>query len=696
MALLLLSIGYLNFSFHGYFLPSKAAYFDNKVLTLEGKVLAPKRSESFFSFILKGYPSVHVRIKDAIDIDEGDNIKISHIKVHSISEKNYPQYLKSYYRRKGVYLYGWVDGGNIKVLGYKHPFSLYIHRLRRKIKGVFTSVPIIGAFVLGKEMDISQDIRDLFARLGIVHLFAVSGLHFGLIFLFLVFLGDLFLDRRKSSIISFIILTFYLFIVGTHPSVVRAYIMISTYVFAIFFYRKYDFLQALSLALIIILLTNPLEIEDPGFLLSFSSVLAIYLFDRVVDKELLIYPFYLLLLILWIWIFNFPIVVNFFHRVPLFSILFSPFLTFLASLFVIYAFFISLVSLIHPITAIFLLSFIKPFIGYYKQIMYFIDRIPLSSYIFPHISLFLIFMWYVLIFLIFYLLKRDSWQKILFVSLFLVFFILLYNLFPHPLNVNFIYVGEGDSIFIHHPGGANILVDVGSPKGGNYVVSFLKRRGVNRIDFLFLTHPDIDHWGGVEDLLGTFDIKKVFINGQKTDDEGYNLLLLNLREKGVPVRSVSIGDKIYIGDSLIFSVLNPPHYRYFEEDNNNSIVIGLRYGNSSVILTGDLEAKGERYLIDHHLLSHYDILKVAHHGSKSSTTPSFLDVITPYCAVISVGKNRYRHPSKKVVKLILQKGVDLYRTDIDGDIECLTYGHRWKIFTKRTKKRRNYGLSEGY
>ena len=658
--------------------------------------MALKKSESFSSFILKGFPSIHVYTKGPININEGDSVKVLYIKVHPISEKNYPQYLRNYYKRMGVYLYGWVDGGNIKVLGYKYPFSLYIHRLRRRIKGVFTSVPIIGAFVLGKEMDISQDIRDLFARLGIVHLFAVSGLHFGLIFLFLVFLGGLFWDRRRSSIISFVILTFYLFIVGTHPSVVRAYIMISTYVFAIFFYRRYDFLQALSLALIIILLINPLEIEDPGFLLSFSSVLAIYLFDKVVDRELIIYPFYLLFLTLWLWIFNFPIVVNFFHRVPLFSILFSPLLTLLASLFVIYAFFISLVSLVHPITAISLLSLIKPFIGYYKQIMYFIDRIPLSSYIFPHIPFFLIFIWYALIFLILYLLKKGSWQKILFVSLSLVFLILLYNLFPHPLNMDFIYVGEGDSIFIHPPGGANILVDVGSQKGGDYVASFLKRRGVNRIDFLFLTHPDIDHWGGVEDLLDTFDIGEVFINGQKTDDEGYNLLLLNLREIGVPVRSVSVGDKIYIGDSLIFSILNPPSYRYFEKDNNNSIVIGLRYGNSSAVLTGDLEAKGERYLIDHHLLSHYDILKVAHHGSKSSTTPSFLDAITPYCAVISVGKNRYRHPSKKVVKLIPQKGVDLYRTDIDGDIECLTYGHRWKIFTKRTKKRRIYGLSEGY
>ncbi len=693
--LLFLFIGIFNFAYHDSVLPSKfVSLYEGESLNLRGRVedINLYNNESL-RFILKSFPSVLIKTKGKIDIGEGDSVSILNVRLRRIDEK-YPSYMRRYYKGKGVYFYAWIKPGDVRDVRAS-PFN-FLYKIRGKIRTLFREAPILGALVLGKEMDISEDLKRDFIQAGIIHLFAVSGLHFGVIFIFLLFMSSFFLTKRTGAILSFLILSFYFFIVGIHPSVIRAYIMISLYVCAIILYRDYDLLSALSFSALVILILNPLEIKDPGFLLSFSSVFGIYLFDKIIDKESLIKPFYIMALTIWIWMLNLPIIINFFHRVPLFSILFTPFLGVFASFFIPFSFFISFASLISSHLSLFLISIIKPILAQYRTIVHLVAHFPFSSFIFPSLPFYKIVLWYLFLAILFFLVKERRYKKAV-LSIFILFLVLFVFLFyPLPLGIHFISVGEGDAIFINYPHGVNILIDGGNLYNGKRVVNYLKKRGVNILDIVFVTHPDVDHWGGLRGVLSEFKVNRVFINGQPAKDRGYNEFLDSILARGIPLKSVRQGDKFYVGDNFSITVLSPLDKGFFEKDNNNSIVLGLKYGGFSAIFTGDLEAEGEHYLIDKKFLAHYDILKVAHHGSKSSTSPLFLDAISPSCAVISVGKNRYGHPSKKVVKLLKTYGVKVYRTDIDGDIKVLSYGRGWRVITSKGERMISYELSASY
>ncbi len=695
LLILFFLLGFLNFTYHGKYLPQKVIQYGAKTTSVKGKVLDVNKYENIQIFTLRGTIGVLVKTKMPLEISPGDIIRLKNVKFRQISQKGYSPYLINYYKRKGIYLHTWVNSSQIELLKHKNSF-LRLYRFREKAKEIFKDTPLLGALMLGREFQIPKETKDIFIRAGIIHLFAVSGLHFGIIFFFLLLIFRYWFPRRSSLVLSFVLITLYFFIVGFHPSVVRAYVMISLYVLSKLIWREYDFLSAISFSALFILIINPLELQDPGFLLSFLSVLGIYAFDKMIDKEVIIKPFYLIFLAFWLWALNFPIVVGFFHRVPLLSILFSPFLSIIATGFIIYAFFMFFTSILAPFSSPYLFTFINGFVKIYKDFVELIASFPFSSYIFPAFPWYMILLWYLFIGFVFYTLKAKKYK--LFFSSGIVFtgLVLVFLLLPSSLSISFISVGEGDAIFIHSPNSINLLIDAGNLYyGGNKVVEYLKARGVNTLDFVFITHPDVDHWGGLVKVISNFSIKKIFCNGQRTEDKAYIDLMNSIKKRKIPIDIIREGDKIYIGDNLYLNILNPQRDFYFDKDNNNSIVIGLRYGEFSALFTGDLEKDGENYLLSRKLLSHFEILKVAHHGSKSSTDTAFLKMISPVVAIISVGKNRYGHPSKKVVKLLKERGILVFRTDIDGNIRISTYGHSYTIKTDKTHIRRRYELSTG-
>ncbi len=691
MFFLFFFIGFFNLSYHRYILPQKIINtYSGREISVTGKVDDLKNyANDKLRFILKSFPSILVKVKGKLKIKEGEVVRISEVVPYSV-EKVVSPYMKEYYMRKGVYLCVNTERKNIKKIKDRGFISI----LRERIKSIFSGFPVIGALVLGKEMNVPQDVRGDFIKAGVIHLFAVSGLHFGIIFLLLLSVFSFWFSKRYAAIISIFVLSFYFFLVGFHPSVVRAYIMILLYVFSLLFYREYDLLSALSFSCLLILIFNPLELFEPGFLLSFSSVFFIYLYDKMIEKETLIRPFYALFFTIWIWSGNLPIIVNFFHRVPLLSILFTPITGFLALIFIPFGFVILFVGMFVPHLAHLLLLFVSPFLNLYKQMVHVVSSLPFSSYVFPTIPVYGIFLWYGSMAFLFCLFRRKRYKIAVSFVLLAIVCLIIFSFFPLPLELHFISVGEGDAIFIRYPYGPNILVDGGNMYNGRKVSEYLKRKGVNRIDLLFITHPDTDHWGGLKDIIPSFKINTVIINGQKTEDQGYNKFLKKISSLGIPIRVMREPDSIYISSDFSLSILNPQRDFYFEKDNDNSIVIGLRYGMFSAILTGDLEAEGEVYLVKHNLVTHYDVLKVAHHGSGSSTTPLFLDKVSPMCAVISVGKNRYGHPSRKVIKLLMKKGIKIYRTDVDKDIVISSYGKGWRILTSGKGEHINYELSK--
>ncbi|MBE7032479.1 MAG: MBL fold metallo-hydrolase [Ruminococcaceae bacterium] len=239
------------------------------------------------------------------------------------------------------------------------------------------------------------------------------------------------------------------------------------------------------------------------------------------------------------------------------------------------------------------------------------------------------------------------------------------------LTVTFIDVGQGDSALIETAGGTKLLID-----GGEYsaydeqLAPFLASRRITTIDYALASHYHTDHMGGISELLETEVVSTLII--PKYDDKNQNRerLVAKAKKNSVEISEICAGDVLDLGDpNLEISVLHPLKGGFSQEDeNNNSLVLMLKYFDEKFLFTGDLEDDAEQVLVKNYNLE-ADVLKVGHHGSSSSTSPKFLAEVDPTYAVIEAGNgNRYGHPHYEVLSALENDDVRIYRTDEDGDI----------------------------
>lgn len=250
---------------------------------------------------------------------------------------------------------------------------------------------------------------------------------------------------------------------------------------------------------------------------------------------------------------------------------------------------------------------------------------------------------------------------------------------PH-LEVHIIDVGQGDSILIQTPNTRNILVDGGTDDSEHIVKSYLKKQNIKYLDYIIATHPDSDHIGGLDSIVKNFQVKSIYMSEQSTDSLAYKNLLAACSDKNISINYLYKGDILNIEDSIDLLVLNPSFIQ--NENNLNSIVFKLNFKNKSFLFTGDAELSNENDIIASFQLEDVDFLKVAHHGSSSSTSMNFLNEITPDVAVISCGyKNQYGHPHRSTLDNLLNSDVITYRTDLSGDMVFYSDGET--IYTEK-------------
>jgi len=253
------------------------------------------------------------------------------------------------------------------------------------------------------------------------------------------------------------------------------------------------------------------------------------------------------------------------------------------------------------------------------------------------------------------------------------------------LVVNFFDVGQGDAIFIETLNRRQVLID-GGPD--NAVMEKLGKEMPffdREIDLVILTHPDADHLAGLISVAENFQIGQVLTNGSKSDSLFYQKWMELLDKKDVPIETAKAGQLIDLGGGIALKVLWPDYSqigKFSSSDGNNlSVVVQLVYQQAEVLLTGDIEKKAENFLVRQDGLES-DVLKVAHHGSKNSSSFDFIEAVSPRFSVISVGAdNRFGHPYSLVLEIL--KKTDILRTDISGDIEMKTDGIDWQIKTER-------------
>jgi len=253
------------------------------------------------------------------------------------------------------------------------------------------------------------------------------------------------------------------------------------------------------------------------------------------------------------------------------------------------------------------------------------------------------------------------------------------------VEVHFIDVGQGDSIYIKLPNNVDILIDGGNNWYGDDVVTYLKSQNVDDIEYMIATHPDADHIGGLDDVLKAFEVVNVYAPEVPHTTKTYNDFVLEVRNEGTYIKTAKAG--ITLINTALAAVIGCPSFsnlfflgpvkNYGTDLNSWSAVMKLDFGNSSFLFTGDADRISEKDMIDNGMSLKADVLKVGHHGSDSSTSQEFLKEVNPKYAVISVGKNNnYGHPAQEVLVKLEKYKVDLFRTDLQEHIIAVSDGNK--------------------
>lgn len=242
------------------------------------------------------------------------------------------------------------------------------------------------------------------------------------------------------------------------------------------------------------------------------------------------------------------------------------------------------------------------------------------------------------------------------------------------MYVHFINVGQGDSVYIKAPNGEDILIDGGNNSQGDDVVAYLKKQKVDDIEIMIATHPDADHIGGLDTVLAAFRVEQVYAPKVSHTSQTYKDFLNAVKREKLKIKTAQKG--VSLGIKGVSAVFVGPVKSYSISDINDwSAVLKLTYGKRSFLFTGDAETKAETDMIASKQNLKADVLKVGHHGAKTSTSAAFLNVVKPTYAVISVGKgNSYGHPTADVLNRLKSYKVNIFRTDLQGTIIAKTDG----------------------
>ncbi|GKU81335.1 DNA internalization-related competence protein ComEC/Rec2 [Niallia sp. NCCP-28] len=548
------------------------------------------------------------------------------------------------------------------------------------------------ALIFGDRQLMDEGIQTAFQRLGIIHLLAISGSHIIILIAIFYFLMIRFgITKEKATTIMLIILPIYAVLTGLSPSVIRA---VATSMLVLLklkakTLRSFPSIDLLSFVFLFYIFFQPKVIFDVGFILSFtvclflllSSSIFIHLSSNIMYK--LLFPTFVSEFSVV------PIILSYFYEIPTLSLLAN----------VVYIPFYSIIVLPY-LLVVFVFSFFVPFmidilllpmdvvLSYSNRLIIQVSSLPSSTVILGKPSNFMLFFYLAASIIFFYQFEKNNGPSricLLFIPFCLVLMQVMGNYYHAEGEVSFIDVGQGDSILIKLPEHQGIyLIDTGGTiefdkeewqrrnnpyeVGKDTLVPFLKSKGIATIDKLILTHGDLDHIGGSLAVISSIRVKEIVFPQTNLEPGKEEKEILQLAaQKRIPVSYVRGGQSFLSGDTR-FHILSPLTEN-IENKNDASIVIKAKIGGLNWLFTGDLEESGEQLLLSRYPNLQTDILKIGHHGSKTSTSERFLQKVDPKAAIISAGKNnRYGHPHKAVIDRLQKAHITVWRTDLNGEI----------------------------
>ena len=575
---------------------------------------------------------------------------------------------------------------------------------QRIIKAIDKSLPskkaeIMKGMLLGYKDGIEKEVRDSFSDSGLAHIMAVSGLHVGFIVAALIFLfRKLRFNKTVSNLLIFIILIIYSAAIGFTPSVVRASIMISIILAGQMLKRETDVLTSISFAAILLLLFNPYNIYSVGFQLSFSATISIVLFYNVIKNAKLIkkLPEFISKIAsvsIAAQIGVMPVIAYYFNKVSIVTVFANIIAVPIAGITIISGFIMVVIGQFSIVLSQFVGNINSLSLSLILLISKLSSNIPFAVWTVYTPSVIIIFIYYSLV--LFFLKIKPAKNIKLKPSYYIIVFALIVILFvstffmPQNMEVVFLDVGSGDSAFIRTQEGKTVLIDGGGynsyskdePNTGEMIIiPFLLEEGISKIDVMIGTHGHSDHVTGLNEVLKAYRVEKIVLPDVESR-EGLEEILNVSRQKEIPVYRVEKGDNIKLDSYTNIAILHPQDEfsSRIDDLNNNSIVANLKYKDISILFTGDIEEEAEQYLIRESIDVKCNVLKVAHHGADTSTTKTFLENAKPSVAIISVGRNKFGHPSNEIIERLKERNVIIYRTDLNGAIMLKSDGKKLKI-----------------
>mgnify|MGYP000070429927 CR=1 FL=1 len=600
---------------------------------------------------------------------------------------NYRLYLKT----KGIYAVINTYSNSVSIIskGKLDQAQLLRYKFQGEISKILDKTlneknsKIMKSIILGDSGILDDETNMRFRELGLSHILAVSGLHIGVIYL-LIFRGLrlLSIDRRYSITFALVIIWIYGFLIGFPVSVLRSSIMFSILSLSTLVYRRYDSINTLSFAGFILLLIRPLWIFDVGFQLSFIATASIIIFTPRIKWLLSIYSkraSKILSSLLAVQIGLFPILAYHYNTYAVLSILSNLILVPIFSFSLIICFLIILISFVFTNAGIVFGFIVNSILNIADVIMDFFFRFSFININLPSLRLTYILLFYFLLLVILRVINIDLFNskinKVIFYYFAIVLVASIFMVYTYnATTLEFIDVGQGDSCLVSTKDKV-FLIDTGGTSfgdfdvGGRIVLPYLLKKGINKLDGVFITHFHEDHAEGLLSLMDGIIIDNIFIGYENPRSNLFTEIINKAKAKNIRITKISEGDLIYIDDNNLIKVLNPFNNissQDIDNENNLSLTFILNSYGKNTLFTGDIEKEVEQKLVSKYNLENVDIIKVPHHGSITSSSAEFVSEIRPTYVVIQVGKNSFGHPHNEVLERYKNVGASILRNDENG------------------------------
>lgn len=594
---------------------------------------------------------------------------------------------------------------------------------------------IIEAMTIGNQNAIPVDVNNNFNKTGTSHILSISGLHIGMVAAITFFAISLILKRSEylmlrfniikiASAAAFLMIIFYSLIAGMGVTVVRSALMALVFMCALFLSRQKDIFNALTLTALIILVITPSSLFDISFQLSFASVLAIiYIvprFSNFINPLLEGLPLWCqktsrhIFLSIFVCVAatlgTMPLIVFYFNRVSAVTIIANLItVPLLGTIALAFCMFFMLCAFFSPFLAGIFIKISSFFVQISVYVIDYLASLSWSTFTFTKPNIIEIIILYILIFisLRFIDLQGVSGIKkglreryplfIKFVFITLIVFLLADAVYlwskdkiSRDLRITAIDVGQGTSILVRFPGGKNMLIDGGGFTNSSFdmgklvVAPFLYSERISKIDIVVLSHPHPDHLQGLLYITDNFDVQEIWSTGLRLDDEIFQEWEKIISRKQIKVNYLSAQSPPREINGVQVNILWPlkplkvdARDQFYDMVNDESLVIKIKYGSVSFLMSGDISASVEKMLIRSGQNLHSDVLFVPHHGSGRSSSPEFIKEVSCRSAVISAGKNNpFRHPHPATLQRLTAANVNILRTDKDGAITLATDGEK--------------------